>query len=363
VTQSKGIQDIGTGTVIASDATYSLVMTAAHVLRASGTITVEIFGTSMDRQSGSLGPSVGSYQGTAVDRDDVADVGLLRFSPGRTIHASPLPPADYQASRADQFCSFGCSRGDDPTGRSERLLKGERMDLPNGTYRGYECELEPAQGRSGGGLFNQAGELIGVCDFAEPTVHHGLYAHTSSLRSILRKNGLVELSEGNLKLPSAPSAPPIVATPASPPPVAQPPKAKVEEPVAPKPEVLGEIDREIEGKVDGAMSKVIPFLLHLLSFSSGGMVMGLLVLANKLAKRLKLPEINGVASDQPRPSSSSEPSGLTSAQLARFLIRAKVKEEQAKRASALKDEERKQEASIEAKLQALLAEETAVPKE
>jgi hypothetical protein len=44
---------------------------------------------------------------------------------------------------------------------------------------------EPAQGRSGGGLFNARGEVIGVCNAANPSDREGLYAALATIHAQL----------------------------------------------------------------------------------------------------------------------------------------------------------------------------------
>jgi hypothetical protein len=200
-------KQVGSGTVIDSDPSSTLVMTAAHVLRApaGSPIIVEVFAGTIDRKTGSLGSPIGSYPGEAIDRDDALDVGLLRFRPGKVLAASPLVPQGWSAG-SEPLCSVGCSHGDDPTAVSERFLAEQTLgNSDGGSYRGLECDRRPPQGRSGGGLFDQDGRLAGVCDFAETVVPRGLYAHPESLRSILKRNGLVELAEGTSRKMPPPS--------------------------------------------------------------------------------------------------------------------------------------------------------------
>jgi Trypsin-like peptidase domain len=223
-------RQIGSGTIIDSDAASTIVMTAAHVLAspAGSPIVVEVFAGSLDRKTGSLGPPVASYPGEAIDRIDELDVGLLRFRPGKILAVSPLVPPTWAAAAPDPLCSVGCSNGDDPTAVSERFTRD--MPDPQGGYHGLECDRRPQHGRSGGGLFDQLGRLGGVCDFAETERPRGLYAHPDSLRSILRKNGFEEVAAGLGRkappvapaVPAEPPAAPEKAAPAEvPPPAAQ----------------------------------------------------------------------------------------------------------------------------------------------
>jgi len=52
---------------------------------------------------------------------------------------------------------------------------------------------QPVQGRSGGGLFNAQGEVIGVCNAADREDNEGLYAALPSVYKLLDNAGLAEV--------------------------------------------------------------------------------------------------------------------------------------------------------------------------
>jgi hypothetical protein len=189
--------DIGSGTIIDGSPELALVMTAAHVVSHPGKpILVEVFGPSLDRSNGSVGPPIGSFAGTVVDRDEGLDVGLVSFVPGRRLLASAIVPPGWSPSPSEVLCSVGCSLGAEPTGVAERFALTMEYASKKGFYRSIECDREPPQGRSGGGLFDKLGRLVGVLNFADTVNHRGLYAGTESLRSILRRNARVDLADG-----------------------------------------------------------------------------------------------------------------------------------------------------------------------
>ncbi len=51
----------------------------------------------------------------------------------------------------------------------------------------------PVQGRSGGGLFTSDGQVIGVCNAADPTDHGGLYAALAVIHEELDEVGLTAI--------------------------------------------------------------------------------------------------------------------------------------------------------------------------
>jgi hypothetical protein len=58
-----------------------------------------------------------------------------------------------------------------------------------------ETSGAPVQGRSGGGLFNDQGELVGVCYAADGQLDEGLYCGTEVLYEQISKLGLERLIE------------------------------------------------------------------------------------------------------------------------------------------------------------------------
>ena len=57
----------------------------------------------------------------------------------------------------------------------------------------YEIEGAPIDGRSGGGLFDQQGFLIGVCNAADYHENVGIYAGLGSIRKQLERIGMASL--------------------------------------------------------------------------------------------------------------------------------------------------------------------------
>jgi hypothetical protein len=196
--------DTGTGTVIRGTPAGALAITAAHVLRSGAPLTVEIFGPRMDASTGSVGAPIASFAAVAVDRDDALDVGLVTFDPGRELPASPLVSRGWTPAPGEVFASLGCSRGNDPTGVQVQFGRSSDLQTEHGTYRGYECPWEPPPGRSGGGLFNQSGQLCGVCDMAVHDSKSGLYARAESIYAILDRAGSFDAQPQTKPPPNAP---------------------------------------------------------------------------------------------------------------------------------------------------------------
>ena len=67
----------------------------------------------------------------------------------------------------------------------------------------------PVQGRSGGGLFSRDGQVIGVCNAADPQDNEGLYAALASLHAELDEANLSEVYQPQDSLHASPA--PLVA--------------------------------------------------------------------------------------------------------------------------------------------------------
>ncbi len=169
----------GTGTVIDVHGQEALVLTCGHIFRESdgkGRILMDRF------DSPTAEPTVGSL----ISYDMDLDIGLVSMKLTRPIVIAKLAPLSYKAAPNDPTFSVGCSRGERPTvmqGKVNRIDK--YLGPPNITASG-----RPVDGRSGGGLFNAAGHLIGVCSAADPELDEGLYAALPRVYYELDRNGL-----------------------------------------------------------------------------------------------------------------------------------------------------------------------------
>ncbi len=203
-------KSVGTGTIVDARSGEALVLTCGHLFRTSegkGTITVTTF------QAGATGATPGaSYIGHLIEYDLERDLALVSLRP--TALVASVAIAGVNARRVMEstpVTSVGCSHGENPTAIDSRVSAVDRFEgTPN-----VEVAGAPVEGRSGGGLFNAEGQLIGVCYAAEPQADEGLYV---SLPAIYRKLDSLNLS----MIYRAEAAAPQVAAAA---PVRTPPKA------------------------------------------------------------------------------------------------------------------------------------------
>jgi thiol-disulfide isomerase/thioredoxin len=164
----------GSGTIIDTHQDEALVLTCGHIFRDSqgkGEITIDVFGAN----PASKVPAV------LVGYDDQRDVGLVSFRPGVPVTVSRVAGPDCTMKPGEPVVSVGCDGGAPPNPRQSRVNSVNKFLGP----ANITADGEPAQGRSGGGLFNARGEVIGVCNAANPSDREGLYAALATIHAQL----------------------------------------------------------------------------------------------------------------------------------------------------------------------------------
>ncbi|MFQ5731617.1 MAG: trypsin-like peptidase domain-containing protein [Planctomycetaceae bacterium] len=166
----------GSGTVIDGRRGRAIILTCAHLFRGvKGDAAVEV-----DLYEGTR---VRRFRGTVITHDLKADVGLISISTDEPIPSVPLAGPRDPAHRGDRVFGIGCGGGDPPKRLAMQVTGVNRYLGPDN----LECTGMPQQGRSGGGLFDGQGRLIGVCFAAEPKNRRGLYAGLRPIRALLKR--------------------------------------------------------------------------------------------------------------------------------------------------------------------------------
>lgn len=173
----------GTGTIIHSQGLDALVLTCGHIFRESkgrGRIEADVL----------FPEGATTVTGKLISYDSRAhDIALLTLRTHKNI-----PPVKV-AGRKDSLIKFeevftvGCDKGRSPTIRRSHYKR-------KATYDGVEKHDvygRPIDGRSGGGLFNQRGELIGVCNAAAVHADEGIYSGLKTIYHQLTQSHLVHL--------------------------------------------------------------------------------------------------------------------------------------------------------------------------
>lgn len=180
-----------TGTVIHSHGGESLVLTCGHVFRdagGKGVITAE-FGFADGRVIAAPGQLV-SYDAEA------RDIGLVTIQTEQNIRPVVIAAESAPVGRDDRTFSLGCDHGDAPTIRHTAIKNRAAYD---GAVK-YDIYGRPVDGRSGGGLFNQNGELIGVCNAAAVEVDEGIYSAIDTIYWQLAEVNLKHLFDGSAQV-------------------------------------------------------------------------------------------------------------------------------------------------------------------
>lgn len=173
-----------TGTVIHCINGEWLVLTCGHVFRNSrgqGTITGEIgFGDGARRV----------VRGDLIAYEsEVRDVGLVSLHANAEIEPVPLALSADRCREGDSIFTIGCDRGDDPTIRHSQIKGHIKCDgVPK-----YLIYGKPVIGRSGGGLFDAAGQLVGVCNAASVDIDEGIYASLENIEWQLNRANLASV--------------------------------------------------------------------------------------------------------------------------------------------------------------------------
>jgi len=206
----------GTGTIIDARSGEALVITCGHLFRDSegkGPIKVELFAATPEGVR-----VVGQVAGQVVDYNLDRDIGLVSIRPNGEVHVAPVAPVQTVMERGDRVTSVGCNEGKNPTALSTRVTNVDRYQGPPN----IEAGGAPIEGRSGGGLFNSAGQLVGVCFAADYEGNEGLYTALDSIHQELDHLGLSDVYRGPSGTPTAgnqPTAPPAAALATATPPV------------------------------------------------------------------------------------------------------------------------------------------------
>ena len=182
---------MGTGTIIDSINGEALVLTCGHLFRETqgqSKITVETF----------LNGQIQTYPATLIDfQAKEMDIGLIAFRPNASVPVSRLIPKNRALTEGQPVFSWGCDRGATPSRRDSKITKLNRyIGAAN-----VEVAGEPVEGRSGGGLFDENGELIGVCYAADPELKEGLYNAAEIVYFELAKLGLQRLFNDRVDTP------------------------------------------------------------------------------------------------------------------------------------------------------------------
>ena len=181
----------GSGTVIESRIGHTIVLTCGHIFRDLGSnasIEVDVFANEKDRRANRSE----TFVGRVLRYDLEADVGLLTIATDSPLPTCRMAGTTQTVAKNETVFSVGCGGGEPPTKQKLSVTALNRYLGPDN----IECTGVPLQGRSGGGLFDADGRVIGVCVFADPRDQRGLYVGTKAVHALLDQARLGRLYKG-----------------------------------------------------------------------------------------------------------------------------------------------------------------------
>ena len=182
----------GTGTVIHATESAALVLTCGHIFRdgeGRGEISVE-YGFSQ------LQDSTQTVAGRLLAYDwDARDVALVSIRLQKPIEPVPVAWLGQSPAKDQPAFSIGCSRGDRPSVNHCNILRVARYGLEGHSETALKIDttVRPVDGRSGGGLFDAQGRLIGVCNAADVNSDEGIYSAVENVQWQVQQVGLAKL--------------------------------------------------------------------------------------------------------------------------------------------------------------------------
>lgn len=173
-----------TGTVIHCHQGEWLIMTCGHAFREAG-----YQGRITGEYNFANGP-IRSANAELISYDaGPRDIALVAMRTGENIQPMSLASADHPPSTNQSVFSLGCDQGADPTIRHTKI---KHKALYDGATK-FVIFGRPTIGRSGGGLFNESGELVGVCNAAMVDSDEGVYTSLETVYWQLAQANLTHL--------------------------------------------------------------------------------------------------------------------------------------------------------------------------
>jgi hypothetical protein len=166
------------------------------------------------------------------------------------VSVTPIAPAGTSVQRGDRVATIGCSNGQDPTLLPQRVNTLDRYAGPPN----IEVSGAPEEGRSGGGLFNLQGQLIGVCYAADYEGKEGLYTALESVHRELDRLKLTDVYAKTTPAP-APSTEPLVRGQA--PVESNPSLAPLGSPIAPPSGVSTDLPNNLNSDEQAAFGEIM----------------------------------------------------------------------------------------------------------
>ncbi len=194
----------GSGTIIDARAGEALVLTCGHIFRDSqgkGEISVDLLAPGAPQK----------LPGKVVGYDLQTDIGFVSIKSPVPVQVARLAPRGYLAAKGDRVTTVGCNNGGPATAEQTTITGLNKFVGP----ANFQVAGLPVQGRSGGGLFTADGQVIGVCNAADPADNEGLFAALEVIQKELDEIGLSAIyqqPQPNQLVASSGAVAPVAAT-------------------------------------------------------------------------------------------------------------------------------------------------------
>jgi thiol-disulfide isomerase/thioredoxin len=192
ISDKEGV-NLGSGTVIESKVGQTLILTCGHIFRniqPDSVIEVDVF----------TNGQVETFVGKAVKHELEADLGVISIPTDNPLPFAAIADSAHKPAKGLAVQSVGCGQGNKPTLQKHVVTQVNRYTGPEN----IECTGVPVQGRSGGGLFNTRGQLVGICMAADTKERRGLYVGLGAIQGFLKQCGLRRVlpgADGELEAP------------------------------------------------------------------------------------------------------------------------------------------------------------------
>ncbi|MGB0740522.1 MAG: trypsin-like peptidase domain-containing protein [Planctomycetaceae bacterium] len=187
----QSIRDTGTGTIVYSKQKESLILTCAHLF---ADLAVEKTEVAVDVFAGTTPQT---FAADVICGSNHLDLAVLRIRPNEILPAVAVTEESAFVEPGQTLTSIGCNDGAAPTKELTGLIEADR--IPGGPPH-LICSRDPARGRSGGGLYDRNGKLIGICSMALRENGEGLFMAAAAIRALMEEHELtfvVQKNSGN----------------------------------------------------------------------------------------------------------------------------------------------------------------------
>jgi S1-C subfamily serine protease len=188
----------GSGTVIASVDGETLILTAAHVVKGSGELWVELHRYNLGvEHAATSGAWPRRLRAEVAASDRAADLAVVRIRKMTALpYVARLALGDGEPPPGTAVTSVGIDLGTNLSSWVTRIEGVLRLEMEEGLGdRPFlRTQKLPEHGRSGGGLFRAGGIVVGVCvgraEFQKKW-RFGVFASSESIRRLLHENHLL----------------------------------------------------------------------------------------------------------------------------------------------------------------------------